>query len=285
MTSRRVLAVRADPAEAAPGDTVRWTVLTASPTGTDDASDARWAWCDARPSLAALAPAATQCLADGPWMRPFDGAAVTPVAADACRRFGPDPPESAQGEDARPVDPDVTGGYSAPVRVRAGDATALGFVRLQCGLAGATREQSAEWTRRRRPNQNPAIAAVSRVEGDQVTAVGESVTVSAGARVRFRVSWARCDDESSCTGAERYVTLDLGSRALVTQREEIRASWYATDGRFDEPRTGRSSSDPATETDNGFVAPSRAGAVKVWVVLRDDRGGVDWRALAVNVTP
>ena len=72
-------------------------------------------------------------------------------------------------------------------------------------------------------------------------------------------------------------------RALTTARESLRVSWYGTAGRFDEPRTGRAGDDPATTADNAWTAPAAPGAVTLWVVLRDDRGGAAWRSLAVTV--
>jgi hypothetical protein len=39
----------------------------------------------------------------------------------------------------------------------------------------------------------------------------------------------------------------------------------------------------ARESDNAFTAPTRAGDVRVWIVLRDERGGVAWRALRLRV--
>jgi hypothetical protein len=38
---------------------------------------------------------------------------------------------------------------------------------------------------------------------------------------------------------------------------------------------------PTTETQ--WIAPTTAGEVKLWVVVRDDRGGSSWEEYRVNV--
>jgi len=63
----------------------------------------------------------------------------------------------------------------------------------------------------------------------------------------------------------------------------MRVSWFATDGSFDQDRTGRDETDMTTATDNDWVAPTTPGVVHLWLVLRDSRGGIDWRALDLTV--
>jgi hypothetical protein len=40
-----------------------------------------------------------------------------------------------------------------------------------------------------------------------------------------------------------------------------------------------------TTTDNAWTAPKDPAMVTMWVVLRDSRGGVDWRQFTVMVVP
>lgn len=286
VTSRRVLAVRFEPAEAAPGEALRVTALVADPRGGADPV-VRWSWCDARPSLSSLAPASTRCLVDGPWQRPAgEGTtASTTMPTAACSTFGPDPPDTAQGDDARPVDPDATGGYQVPLRVVADAATSLGFARVKCNLAGVTREQSVAWARRYRTNANPVFEAIERVEGATVTAIAEGavVAVRPGARVTLRVRWPACSGDAACGGAERYARFDPVTREIVEGREAMRVSWYTSDGDVRDVRTGRDRDDLARESDNVFTAPGAAGDVTLWVVLRDERGGVAWTTLRLRV--
>lgn len=287
VTSRRVLAVRFEPAEAAPGESVRAIALVADPRSPDGAV-VTWSWCDARPSLSSLAPASPRCLVDGAWQHDAGAGAevATSMPMSACSVFGPDPPDTAQGEGARPFDPDATGGYQAPLRVTVDATAALSFARVRCNLAGATREQSAEFTRRYRANANPAFEAIERVEGGVATALeGDTLRVRAGASVALRVRWPARESDAACGGAERYVMFDPTSRALVGRREAMRVSWYASGGSFRDVRTGRDRDDLARESDNAFTAPATPSESLAWVVLRDERGGVAWRALRVVVSP
>ena len=78
------------------------------------------------------------------------------------------------------------------------------------------------------------------------------------------------------------------AQTVSMQREALTVSWFATSGAFESDQTGRAASDLETSTDNGWTAPSTApmngGAVLVWVVLRDDRGGVAWQRYRITVT-
>jgi hypothetical protein len=87
-----------------------------------------------------------------------------------------------------------------------------------------------------------------------------------------------------CTGSEPYVELDPEKRAIVDRREAIRLSWFATTGSFDHDRTGRAEDDrvPAT-SENDWTAPTTSGDVRLWVVIRDDRGGVGWSEVHIDV--
>ena len=71
---------------------------------------------------------------------------------------------------------------------------------------------------------------------------------------------------------------------MVTRHETMRVSWSATAGTFGEDHTGRTESQFAkTSTDNTWTAPDVAGRVVLWVVLRDDRGGTDFRSYELLV--
>lgn len=92
-----------------------------------------------------------------------------------------------------------------------------------------------------------------------------------------------CAHPLGCTGAERYVVFEMASAALVDQREGIAVSWFATGGAFDSDATGRAGTDTATTSDNGWQTPTQPGTVHLWVVLRDDRGGVGWQSYTLEV--
>ena len=48
-------------------------------------------------------------------------------------------------------------------------------------------------------------------------------------------------------------------------------------------RTGVAAEDEARESRNDWTPPRAPGDVHVWAVLRDDRGGVGYRALTLRV--
>jgi hypothetical protein len=92
-----------------------------------------------------------------------------------------------------------------------------------------------------------------------------------------------CVHALGCGGAERYVALDPATGTLVDRREAIAVAWFATAGAFDFDRTGRSNDDVALTSDNTWHAPPQPGPVTLWIVVRDDRGGVGWKEYAVDV--
>ena len=63
----------------------------------------------------------------------------------------------------------------------------------------------------------------------------------------------------------------------------MQVAWYSSGGTLDTESTGRAGDDPATTSD-GWTAPSQAGTVHLWIVLRDSRGGVDYASQDVVVT-
>ena len=328
IASPRVLAVRADPAEAAPGKPVTLQALVVTPGGEVANAPLSWSACTARTPLAEQAPVAVTCLTDeGDDIVPIaDGAGATwKVPNDVCAQFGPNPPTSANGESAgRPADPDGTGGWYAPIRLTGPTAHSdIDFfrVRLRCPLAGTTQQQAAEFQQSYRTNAPPALdhlfvlragAAELAIEATAVLAVhpGETLT--------WRAAWADCGDHAvcgdghcdvderltvttpdpalsackadcqkplGCSGAERYVRFDVASRALVIQREAISASFYTTTGTLTDAVGGRTADDPATTLSTTWTAPTTAGPVHFWLVLRDDRGGVGWQHWQVDVQP
>jgi hypothetical protein len=279
----RVLALASTPAEAAPGETVMLTALVATPEGTSVDAMLDWSTCLARRPLAELGPIAADCVGLEESAIAVIGQGVSVEAtlpSDACRLFGPEPPPAMPGEPTgRPVDPDPTGGYYQPILGTFDDGELnLLKVRLACGLAGATQAQAAEYTLRYRRNVAPAVAEFGLVDG--------SASIGPGEHVDLRLRWAECPEqetEEGCTGAETHVFFDPLALEVATRREAIAVAWYATAGEFDDARTGRGSADLEPSSDNGWTAPSEPGTVHFWVVLRDDRGGVGWAELDVEI--
>jgi hypothetical protein len=294
----RVLAIASVPAEGAPGDEVDLRALYVDEGGDRGGGELGWAFCVERKPLTELGPVSTGCLrasAPATTLVPLgDGLEVSgALPADGCRQFGPDRPEPVAGEPVgRPVDPDPSGGYYQPVRVRvAADGTegyATGATRIACGLGGATPEVAADFTRRYRANANPAIDALA-LDGAPLTADDDgqpAATVAPGAEVTLEARWAACPEALvECAGAEQYLYFDPATRGLAVRREAIRVSWFATGGAFDADRTGRSGDERETASENRWRAPEEPGTVLIWAVIRDDRGGAGWRRYRVAVGP
>jgi hypothetical protein len=317
----RVLAIRSVPAEVEPGKPVAYSALYVTPTGSEsDLPALEWALCTARKPLAVAGPIALECLQpSGSGLKSLGkgDAASTTIPADGCRVFGPSPPAPKMGEPAaRPADPDSTGGYFQPMRVMVPESEAeyaIGFTRIACGAgSSATQDQTLEFAKDYRLNENPVIDSVVLDPEGVATPLSEMsaepTSIGAGQRVTFRAAWSDCpqqaacgdgicgaaEDKASCasdcatakgcSGSEPYPYLDPIGRALVQRREAMRVSWFASAGTFEHDRSGRPEADAGSPfSDNAWTAPSEAGDVRLWVVLRDDRGGVGYGSFYVHV--
>ncbi len=216
----------------------------------------------------------------------------------------------------RPTDPDLTGGYFQPLilDVFAGQTRipTLGETRITCNLAGSTLEQLADYKLRTTANENPQLSGVTVASlGDadlSAEDAAEPTEFAASQTYTLRASWPACpttpacgdgicspsetklacpDDcttPKGCGGSEPFGYLDPQAHAVVDRHESMRVSWFATAGRFDADHTGRLEAEfSQTSSDNAWTAPAEAGPVFMWVTLRDDRGGVDWRSFKVDV--
>lgn len=310
----RVLAVAAEPAEAAPGQPVQYRALVADATGTIADAAPSWFHCLAQKPLAELGPVSPACLqGDSGKLAPIgDGPTVMArLPTDACALFGPNPPPPVDDQPpGRPVDADETGGYKLPVLLGLGaQKVTLYEQRIQCGLAGVSPDVSLSYATRYHRNQNPTVQTLAVVQPDgsvHPLGQGEPLEVSVGAQLTLEVAWPACPeidacgdgvcgpDESSqtcaadcaagggCGGQERYLYFDREASALTVRRESMRVAWYQTRGAYADERTGIDADAGATSSRNTWTAPD-AGSVTLWVVLRDERGGVAYREQAVFV--
>jgi len=283
VASPRLIAVRAEPPEAAPRAQVTLTALWADPAGASAPAPIAWAFCNARKALGETGPVSAQCLTPaGELLAPLgSGTSVASALPDkGCKNFGPEVPDATKDSPAgRPVDPDATGGYYQPITLTMsapeGDAVSIASVRLTCGVLGASPEQLAVLAATSHPNENPALA--------EVLANGAPLADGAelSGAVRLRASWAACaPGDARCTGAEHYATYDASRGAVAPRRESIRVAWYATGGAFAVESNGRGEGDDATFVENEWTPPM--GEARLWMVVRDARGGVGWRAFAVR---
>jgi hypothetical protein len=271
-----VLAVVAEPAEAKPGTAVTYHALLATPGGEPVNAPLAWSYCtDPKPPTEDDA-VSVLCLSDA-------GVALTVGAGgldatgtlpmDTCMQFGPNPP----GQGFRPRDPDPTGGFYQPVGVRGtvdgAAVTTFGLDRIHCDLANAPPEIVTSFRMRYTDNQNPPALAL-----DTGGAPVDGATVAAGATIPLHASWP-------AAAAERYVSYDPSSVALVDRIESLRVSFYATAGRFDTDAAGVDEADAAsiTAVDDAWTAPAGPGPVVIWTVFRDSRGGAAVARYTVTV--
>jgi hypothetical protein len=297
VSNPRLLAIQATPPEVALGAPFVVLALYAGPQGAIDASAIDWRICLRQKPLGEPDPVDPGCFAEASTglLALGAGASVTAtMPATACQLFGPDSPPAQPGQpSARPTDPDPTGGFYLPVLARTPDGQSTAALeRIACQPSGVTQSVFVAFTAGYHPNRNPALSALSIVASDGTSSPvapdsnqgPAPFSVSPHQRLSLRASWPSCPASGSdCDGAEDYLSIDPVSKEIVTRRESIVASWYATAGAFDEARNGRGESDPSTDVLNAWTAPNAPGTVHVWVVLRDARGGVGWGSYTLDV--
>lgn len=216
------------------------------------------------------------------------------------------------------------GYYQPVVAFLGDEDRALGATRLDCGLgSGVSSAARREFTARYHPNENPELDSVAIVRGTEETPLAVAGTaalvVAPGTSVSLRAKWAKCprapvcgDGQCSpgetkdvdvsgtallscpadcateprgCPGAESYVWLDPTTGSVATRREGITVSWYVTGGTIDERRTGVTETDPdVSVTETSWTSPEAAGSVTLFVVIRDDRGGVSWGRYVIRIS-
>jgi hypothetical protein len=261
ITAPQVIAAYSDPAEVLPGGALQLHVVVAAPGGTLAADDADYRACAAPRPLSDDGALPESCLNGAANYLGRGSSIDTLMPKDACAAFGPSVPAGGMFR-ARPAD--ATGGYYQPIIVRVAGKTAALLARVKCDLPNAPAAAANDYRMRYTLNQNPGIGDVSaRYAGAPValdalppnTDINLSFTIGADAREPYVVY------ESGDTLAMRVETLDV--------------AWFTDAGELAQDRTGE-------VTANQFHTPA-AGAVHLWVVLRDDRGGTDVRALEARV--
>jgi hypothetical protein len=272
VTTPRILAITAAPAEARPGTPITLTALVVDADG-PRADVPAWAACDAPTPPTEPNAVADGCFADQ--ARPLGSAIVlmTTIPTDACLTYGPDTKPGG----FRPRDPDPTGGFYQPIRVTvdtaAGPLVALGEPRVTCNLALAPTDLAQRYRAEYLANVAPEIAAVElAVDGAAVA----PTALPADHDVTLAVTWP-------AAAAEAYLVYDPTTVALVTRREAMRVSWFTTAGRIAVDASAVAGDDPATAVTTTWHTPATPGPAWLWFVLRDDRGGVATAAQAVTI--
>ncbi|TPV95149.1 MAG: hypothetical protein B7733_11580 [Myxococcales bacterium FL481] len=270
----RVLGIRSTIAELRPSSPVQLEALVAAGDGTSTGPVA-WSYCT-QPRRVEERTGVTQSCAADQDLAPLDAPAVVP--ADACARFGPNPPPvEGEGPPRRPADPDGTGGYYLPVRAQAEDPAtgaatqAFGAIRIHCDLAGVTREVFDAYQDQYRFNAHPGPVAVS---DDSVPPPLDLQRAPLSARPGEPIElFVHVGAE---TASENFVVYVPREARLVEQRENLHVSWFVTDGELEHSETRTSNAAPETSLSTTWRAPPQPGPVFGWVVVRDTRGGMAW---------
>jgi hypothetical protein len=269
LSGSRILAIRSEPAEVFPGEPVQLQLYAADPSGALSDQTVDWALCTASKPPVENRPISEACLDEGA-LPVLDTAQTVSVVIpdDACARFGPELPPSGDAE-ARPRDPDVTGGYYQPVRAKLGSLWAVGLVRIRCGVAGSTPEVSAQFRREYVPNRNP-FASTLWAEKDGARIPLSALPTDSAVTLKL----------GTVDGAqESFVRFDVQRHALTVSQEALRVSWLSAQGKFSVAAT--SVLDGVGQVE--WQAPSMPGAVLLWTVLRDSRGGVSVQSYSIEV--
>ncbi len=287
----RFLAVRGLPPEAAEGGMVTYDALVVDTNGTVTDPPIGWAQC-----LIPNPPANGNDFSSGCLSIPDDTTApsptfTAPLPANACTLFGPQTPPPMKGQPpTRPADPDTTGGFYQPVRAtwQSDDGPALAFAleRITCPLANAPTDVAGQFASSYVPNHNPVLAdllldpagAATSLYASGQPAPSQAATVAAGQTVTLQADFTP-------DSAETFLLWNVLTLTLDMQRESLRLSWFATGGAFEHDATGRGETETEAFTQNVWTAPTTPGPVYFWTVLRDDRGGVDFGATEIDVTP
>jgi hypothetical protein len=235
----RVLAIKAEPPEVAPGGMTTLTALAVDTTGAQITVD--WAACTepAQPGNGIVNP---DCLQN-------DTASFLVPLGSGASILGTLP--TIDPNTFAP--PDASGGIYLPVRARtstSGDRVDTIYqMRLALGQP---------------PNHNPTFAGIFVVAADGSTTPLDEATppdVSTGQTVKLRATFTP-------DSAETY----MGQRGPLT--EELRVAWFATGGTFSEPVTGPVKPDTVFSVVDPLPGPG--ATIDLWVVGRDERGGTDF---------
>jgi hypothetical protein len=268
----RVLAILAEPPEVAPGASVTLAALLAGPDGPLSASPA-WSLCAAPKPPTEDASVADGCLADANAITDLGTAAAisATIPSDACRTFGPD----VVAAGFRPRAPDATGGYYQPVRSNAPSLQlAFGFVRITCNLANAAGDLAEQYKTTYVANANPSLTGLA-IDGVRVDPA-RPANVTADHDVTLTTGWP-------ADAAESFLYFDPDAMELVTRREAMRVSWFATEGDLAVDASAIGADDPALVVSTTWHTPNQPGPTWIWLVLRDSRGGLVTATFAVTV--
>lgn len=253
----RILAVLAEPAEALPGDAVHFRAVWVDRSGPVVDGRVRWSFCVTPRALSENTPVSRACASTDE--APLSARTLeldTRIPRDACARFGT---ETALG--MRPADPDHSGGYYQPLRVSTEDlTTSVVRARILCPLANAPIDVARRFNEDYVPNAAPSIVGLTlSMNGEELA----PDALPAEATVTLQLSLG--DD-----ARERYLRYSARSGELDTLPEVLSAEWFVTRGELDQDQAEIR----ALTAENVLSTPEPDSELWLWIVVRDDRGGV-----------
>jgi hypothetical protein len=281
VTGPRVLAVRADQPYAPPGATVQLSALAVDPA----ARPLTWGW---GTCVDPGSPDVVTCI-DGLDWSTFTIAPDTPdftvtIPLDAIDRMAPAARDRASvgvvtvicPGDLAVVSPPRTIGATGALPFVCSDPATGRVLAIDEYVAGVKRITVRATDR----NANPAIASVEWDGADWPSAVTQSA----------RACSETGNDASKCDASLRHAVAAIPAPGSAESgvdsfgapfTEQVIVQYYATEGIFDDDV--RIASNPATKWTARHQ--SAGSTVSLWMVVRDDRGGVDWAARTVTVAP
>ena len=271
VTGTQVLAITADPAEAKPGAMVTYAALVASPDG-PVATPPAWAYCTAPLPPTEDDVVVPACLGTTQVLQLGTAPTVTgTLPAMGCLLYGPDTPPGG----FRPRSADGTGGYYQPVRADLAEQVAFGLSRILCDLPNASAQASADYRTMYVANANPTLLPVAIADPTSGAPLSPDA-IPAGADVTLTAAWP-------AAAAESYLYYDPSSETIVTRREAMRVSWFATGGTLPVDASAIGEDYPTTSVTTTWTTPDTPGAAWLWFVLRDSRGGIATQQIAVTL--
>lgn len=166
---------------------------------------------------------------------------------------------------------------------------AFGYLFCRDDLSEEQTARCLPWEPALAGNANPIFRGIAWAQGDSALAElvelapGDEIEVPAGASIRIRPLLDPASEEP-------YQVLrgDLSTQRIEIEDkvEEISVSWFCTHGELQDGLTWPN----FTKTlDTVYTAPAEPpadfGRDILWLVARDQRGGVRWRSVEIVVTP
>ena len=271
LTKLRVLAIAADPPAPASGEITTLSALVHAPVGEPVTSYA-WSWCPApgptsagAPCLVTEAELAAAAGAQATTVPSFDlGSAPTAMLANAV-----DPRILAalcQGRPGSVDKPDCAGGFPVQVKLAVASATEtlISIYTLRLRFDPATP-----------PNANPLIDGLTADVDAGTQAIGDDAMVVLPRRKQ--------------TTIHALVPAQAAETLAGDKREALTLSWFVESGDVSDARTGLNENTASVEDalktkwTPGSEADYPDDTAHLFVVVRDSRGGVTWRAGVVRL--